>query len=93
MLEESKMPFSQKSIKEYDRVNKSYETIDDMKASINTEHFYKKVSLLLEKPYQNLVENIERCVKSNANYKGSLKKSTVQTQTTYLTEIEQIKGL
>lgn len=85
MLEESKMPFSQKNIKEYDRVNESYETIDDMKASINTEHFYKNVSLLLERPYQNLVENIERYVKSSANYKGNVKKTTVQTQTTYLT--------
>jgi hypothetical protein len=93
MLEDSKMPFSQKNIKEYDRVNKSYETIDDMKACINTEHFYKKVSLLLEKPYHNLVGNIERYVKSSQGYNGNAKKTTVQTQTIYLTEMDHIKSL
>lgn len=55
MLEGSQLTFTPKNLSEYDRINKSYETIEDMKALINTEDFYKKVSILIEKPYQNLI--------------------------------------
>ena len=47
MLEGSQLTFTPKNLREYDRINKSYENIEDMKALINTEDFYKKVSILI----------------------------------------------
>lgn len=82
MLEGSKFAFSPKNLREYDRVNKSYESLEDMKTLINSEEFYKKVSVLIEKPYQNLVENIERYIARSLN--KSFLKVTAHTQTTYL---------
>lgn len=47
MLEGSKFTFTPKNLREYDRVNKSYESLDDMKALINADEFYKKVTYLI----------------------------------------------
>jgi hypothetical protein len=50
------------------------------------------VTILIEKPYQNLVENIEKHI-SKSTVNKSVGKKTVQTQTLYLTEFNQIKIL
>lgn len=63
-----------------------------MKALINTDEFYKKVTYLIEKPYQNLIENIEKYINKSTN-KSLVKTTTIQTQTLYLSEYNQIKLL
>ena len=54
-----------------------------MKALINADEFYKKVTYLIEKPYQNLIENIEKYINKSTN-KSLIRTTTVQTQTLYL---------
>ncbi len=63
-----------------------------MKSLINTGEFYNKVSLLLQKPYQNLVDNIEKQINKSGKI-NTAKKITVQTQTLYMQQYDQIKNL